>query len=501
MAYIIGDSFDPYLAITDASSNYWETSAAWVISSTTRFGTGQSLSTTTSNSTQLSKTIPSGGTESTLFAAFAFRFNGAFTGSTDNAGIQFLDSGTAQVTILFRSDGAIVVRSGSRSGTTIATFNAAFSANVWTHFQIKTVIHNTAGSVEIRLNGNTSDDFSATNINTRGGTSNNYATQVAVVTSSMSGVSNIFDDLMFYSSSGAAPNDWIGDIRATWLAPTADTAQKQFTASPTSSTNFGTQAQSSTNTLSITAGQIRTSAIITTPVGGTLGKATVNFNAGFTGKAKVGLYDSDGTASAPGTLLATSNEVTNPVTGTNDFTFASPPLLTINHQYYLALITDTNCTLKAGTAATSYTQTQAYASGFPSTMAGASGSANQAVMFGTITATNSGCVQELIEDGATTYVFDSTAGHFDLYDFADLATTPAAIVGVNVRSFGAKSDAGARSGTVRVKSGATSQDGATLALSTSFQNIPLWLPTDPNTSAAWTAAAVNALQAGPKTVS
>lgn len=498
MAYIIGDSFDPYAAITDAAANYWETSASWTISSTTRFGAGQSLSTTITNATLLQKTI--GSNETTLFAAFAYRFNGAFSGTNQQAGIQFLDSGTAQVTIIFRADGAIVVRSGGASGTVVATFTAAFSASVWTHFQIKTVINSTTGSVEIRLNGNTSDDFSATNINTRGGTSNNYATQVAVVTSAMSGVTNIIDDLLFYSSSGAAPNDWVGDIRATWQAPTADTAQKQFTASPASSSAFGVSTQSGSNTLSITAGQIRTTAILTTPVGGTLGKATVNFNAGFTGKAKVALYDSDGASSAPGTLLATSAEVTNPVTGTNDFTFSSPPLLVMNHQYYLALITDTNCTLKAGAAATSYTQTQAYASGFPATMSGASGSANQALMFGTITATNSGCVQELIEDGAATYVFDSTAGHFDLYDCADLASTPASIIGVNVRSFGAKSDAGARTATIRVKSGATSQDGATLALSTSFQNMNLWLPTDPNTSAAWTGAAINALQIGPKTV-
>ena len=244
---------------------------------------------------------------------------------------------------------------------------------------------------------------------------------------------------------------------------------------------------------------MRAGSLITTPVGGTLGKATANFNAAMTGNAKIALYDSDGAAGVPGTLIATSNQVTNPVIGTNDFTFSSPPLLRIAHQYYLAILTDTNCTLKAAASgATTYIQMQAYVSGFPATMTPTSNTANNPVIFGTITATNSGCVQELIQDGTTTYVFDSTVGHFDLYDFDDLAATPASILGLSLRAFVSKSDAGARSGALTLKSGATSQDSATVVLSTTNSNLVMVQDTDPNTGSAWTAAAINALQAGPK---
>jgi len=439
--------------------------------------------------------------QQTIFAAFAFIWNAAFSGTNEVIGVQYLDGATAQVTICLRSDGAVVVRRGGNAGTVVQTFTGVFSANAWTHIQIKTVIDGSAGEVHIRLNGNSSDDFAATGLNIKS-SANSYGNVVVLNQTVLNGTTSVVfcQHLAFFDSSGSAPwNNWVGDIRANIIRPSADTAQKQFAPSPATSTNFGEQTQVSTNTLAITAGQIRVARIITTPVGGTLGKATANFNAAMTGNAKIALYDSDGAAGVPGTLIATSNQVTNPIIGTNDFTFSSPPLLRIAHQYYLAILTDTNCTLKGATgSSTTYIQTQAYASGFPATMTPAGSTATDPVLFGTITATNSGCVQELTEDGTTTYVFDSTVGHYDLYDFDDLAATPASILGLSLRGFVSKSDSGARSGALTMKSGATSQDSATAVLSTTMSNLVMVQDTDPNTGVAWTSAAINALQAGLK---
>jgi hypothetical protein len=61
-----------------------------------------------------------------------------------------------------------------------------------------------------------------------------------------------------------------------------------------------------------------------------------------------------------------------------------------------------------------------------------------------------------------------------------------------------KSDSGARNGQIRVKSGATEVGGADTALSTSYGWLTRVDTVDPNTGAPWTAAAVNALQVGPK---
>ena len=64
-----------------------------------------------------------------------------------------------------------------------------------------------------------------------------------------------------------------------------------------------------------------------------------------------------------------------------------------------------------------------------------------------------------------------------------------------------KSDAGTRTAAVQLKSGATTVASPTLSLTTSGWQWAWRTDTvDPNTSAAWTPAAVNGVQIGPKTV-
>ena len=60
-----------------------------------------------------------------------------------------------------------------------------------------------------------------------------------------------------------------------------------------------------------------------------------------------------------------------------------------------------------------------------------------------------------------------------------------------------KGDAGARSGQVQVKSGATTVQSTALVLATTWQWSERVDTVDPNTSAGWTNSAVNALQIGP----
>jgi hypothetical protein len=113
---------------------------------------------------------------------------------------------------------------------------------------------------------------------------------------------------------------------------------------------------------------------------------------------------------------------------------------------------------------------------------------------------NFAMVDELKLDQNTSYVFGATAGQTDIYNMADLTVTPTAIPLVTVRHAMAKSDTGARSATTQVRSGATTQDQATVLLATSYQWQDTYFTVDPNTSAAWTFAGVNALQCGPKVV-
>jgi hypothetical protein len=279
--------------------------------------------------------------------------------------------------------------------------------------------------------------------------------------------------------------------------PSADTAQKQF--NPLSPV-IDIASNSTASTRSLSVDTVYWSPAFTADCSGTVGKCTANFNAAITGNVKAALYANDGGGGVPGTLLATSNAVVNPVIGINDFTFASPPSVTQGNIYYIAYLSDTAWVSKStGATATNYTQSQSYASGFPSYASTTGGVVFSVYATASITVTsNATLVDEAAQDGDATYVYSSTNGHEDLYDLADLAATPTSIVGVQSRMFAKKSDSGTRNGQIRVKSGGTEVGGTDTALSTSYTWLNKVDTVDPNTSAAWTASAVNALQVGPK---
>ena len=497
MAWIIGDSFDFYSGDSASLSGLWDSVASysgWGISSTTRFSVGRSL-TIGNCSNILTKAF--GSNEATVFLAVAHRRDSSLSGTAKDANLQLLDGATAQCTVVFESSGNIVLKSGGIAGTVLATYSSAFAgAGAWNHFQIKVVINNTTGSITVRKNGDASDTFSATSLNTRGGTANNYANSLLVLGGN-SVATSFFDDLLCYSAAGAAPNTWVGDVKAVQLMASADTAQKDFTASPTTITD--TASSITTNNQAVAANFVWWTNGFTADCSGTVGTVTANFNAGITGSVKAAIYANDGAGGAPGTLLATSNAVVNPVLGTNAFTFGSPPAVVRNTSYRIGYLSDTAWTSKGGTlAAGQYTQSQSYGSGFPSPATPSSGTTYPLYGTATVTITNASNVGEAAQDGDTTYVYDSTSGHEDLYDLDNLTTTPTTIIAVQSRMFAKKSDSGTRNGQIRVKSGATEVGGTDTVLGTNYGWLNKVDTVDPNTSAAWTASAVNALQVGPK---
>lgn len=121
--------------------------------------------------------------------------------------------------------------------------------------------------------------------------------------------------------------------------------------------------------------------------------------------------------------------------------------------------------------------------------------------FGRSTGTdNFALVDEKPENGDTDYLTAATVGNKDLYDCGNLSSTPSAIHAVQTEMFARKDDAVARAVRVNIKSGATTSNGATKAMATTYTVSRNLLLVDPNTSAAWAAAAVNAAQIGPEVV-
>jgi hypothetical protein len=103
-------------------------------------------------------------------------------------------------------------------------------------------------------------------------------------------------------------------------------------------------------------------------------------------------------------------------------------------------------------------------------------------------------VDENPVDDNTTYVEDSTSGHIDLYDFANLSvlnSIKGAMVCVDCEDTSANSTL-----QVQCVSGATTVNSANLTVITSYTTVSNILETDPNTNSAWSVSNFNAAQFG-----
>jgi len=123
------------------------------------------------------------------------------------------------------------------------------------------------------------------------------------------------------------------------------------------------------------------------------------------------------------------------------------------------------------------------------------GSSTQWVRGGTDTGANYSQVSELPPSIAQ-YVSSPTVANRDLYTMSDLGVAVNSINCVEAIALAQNSDAGGGSIGLTLKSGATINEATAIGLSTSAGYVGSRWETDPNTAAAWTIAAVNALEAG-----
>jgi hypothetical protein len=500
MSYIFGDGFDLYASTTDAGLNYWDSASSSILSvGAGRFTGSQAVCMVVNGSTGLGLYKSSGSNDAAHHIVCSFTNNVALSGTVSGMYIQLLDGATPQCSIVFRSDGTILLTSGGPTGSTLATYSSAFSASTWTAYEFEVVINNSTGSFAVRKNGSGSNDFSATGLNTRGGTANNYANRLAIGTQTVTGApfngntqTQRLDDVLWRSDSSAP--SWVGDVRCYTRMPASDVST-QFTRN--ASTFSQTPVTAGGSTAGTTIGQGRYIPF-TAQFDGTVGSASVSLSTGYTGNMKCSIFASSG--SAPTTVLGSATAISNPVTGNNSFTFGTPVSVTRGTQYYLGFCADSGSGIwNIGSGGTGLSDSGTYAS-FP--RATPSTASTQGVVgTWTITVTsNAAVVADTTQDSTTSYVSDSTATDADFYNLGSISLTPASTIAVTTRGFAQKTDAGSRVGGVQLKSASTTVQ-ATGALNTTFSWLWRTDTVDPATSAAWTAAAVNAATIGPTVVS
>jgi len=350
MAWLLGDGFDFYSVTADAAvpGTVWDntfTNPGAINSSITRFGVGNSVALA---STAIFASFAFANS-TTIYVNFAFMPNTTVGSGNTALGGFFLTDGNPiaaniQCGVFIRQSGEIMVVSNSAyNAIAVSPKLSAIAQNVWVHYQIKVVINNTTGSVEVRLNGNPTADYLVTGLNTRAATANNYCNHLYITNGTSLNSANV-DDFYAFNDLGAAPNTWQGDVRAVQQMPSAD------------------------NSVSWT-----------------------------------------------------------PDTGT---------------------------------------------SRFPR-------------------------VNEVRQNGDTSYVSTSGIGNIDQYNVTPLAVTPLSIIAVQTKMVTRMDDAGPHQVKSRLTSGATASDSATLTLSTNYQWLQQVYAVDPNTAAAWSAANLNAVKIGP----
>lgn len=497
MSYIFGDGFDLYALNTNAVAGYWDGGSAAYSLIPGRFTGSQALR-ANSAGTDIYLIKNSGGANDPVHhVVCALRYTGSLAGTNSGAYLLFSDGATNQCCVVFRSDGAILLQSGTVGGATLATYTGAVTASgTWFAFEFEVTIHPTAGRFRARKNGNPVDDFdSGAVLNTRPGT-NTYANRLSIGNFATAAVSNDLDDILWRSDATSVP--WVGDVRCYTRYP-ATTAQGQFLPSP-SPAIINTAVQN--NSASDPTGTSRYTPFTATYTG-TIGTIAVFVTPAFTGNLKCSLFSS--VTGAPAAVLGSATVLVNPVIGLNIITFPTPVAVVKGTQYWFGLSHDVTAAFgtNSGTAIASLSTSVSYAS-FPvaSPTLSASGSQFSVVATINITPTNNAeFVSETLQDGTTTYVYDSTVGHADFYNIAALSGTPASTIATIVRGYIEKSDAGSRFGTVQLKSGAATVTAPSVNLSTNFGWAYRVDTVDPNTGAAWTAAAVNAVQIGPTVIS
>lgn len=160
-------------------------------------------------------------TSTEVIVGYAFFFTGV-----NLLMVNFKDeTGTNIATHINSGTGGEVFR-GSKTGTSLGTYTAAWTTGTWQYAEIRMLRHATLGEFEVRANGVL--QLGLLGLNTAGG-----STDVAQISLSVTGqnANDLWvDDLYVLNTLGAAPqNTFLGDVRVTALVPKAPGTNSQFT--------------------------------------------------------------------------------------------------------------------------------------------------------------------------------------------------------------------------------------------------------------------------------
>lgn len=486
-----GDGFEGYATGTDLAARVDAYNNATIMNAShTAFNVGQSVA-----NADFTKIFEGATNETTLYFSVRLKYESAVTGSGRNVYLTFMDAATDQVTIEWTDSKQIIVRSGGKTGTILATYTNAFNLNVHDSWQGKIVINNTTGSVELRKNGNSTNFVTAlTGVNTRAGSANAYVNAIKVFEDN----TWVMDDLFVNNNDGTAPSGWPTDYRNIPSLTTGAGGSTDFL--PDLSPRI--LGQTVNTFFEVLGGDEEFGIQFVAPVSGTITTILLEIHANMTGHMRAAIVAADAAAQAggPGTLLEISAELTNPVAGVTTFTLNSTVTLTRGVAYWIFFFADAtvsvNCNSGNGTLLATWNRT--YSAGYQANLNLGYGGSVAPCMYTNLTPFNWSLVSEVAEDGDTTFVQSGTLNAKDMYTIAALGVTPTSIIGVEAMLIVRKSNSGPRSVALMVNANSSGDTEQVVGdLSNGYTAVSKFMPLDP-TGAAWTQAHVEAAQVGIK---
>jgi hypothetical protein len=215
MALILAESCEMLSTTAQALAKGW---TATVALGATGSAWGLPAFTGTNSSHSTVKSLPSNNTN-TLTLGFRYKI------ASNVAGIiaAFRDSGSNQIELRVDVNGDLnVTRSGAAAitGVSATTTHPLAPAATWYYIEIQTIIHPTAGTIKVWVNGTlTSINYSS--LNTRS-SANSYANQVLI--SAPGSASTFWHDIYVNDSTGSVNTGNLGDVRVACMRPTSDSS-------------------------------------------------------------------------------------------------------------------------------------------------------------------------------------------------------------------------------------------------------------------------------------
>lgn len=462
------------------------------------------------------------GTYATI--VFGFTINMEINNLSDYAGVQLLDGATEQLGIGFNGNGQLTVRRGSMvSGTLLDTSTETISNGANHTLEVKVTINTTTGSVVANLDGVEITNISG--VNTDANASGQLDTFAFSVDSGGSTASTLckFDNLYILDTTGGSPlNDILGEPIVETTFPNSD-VQQQWTIQ---TTYMGEPWRTADVTPQPGANRLYLRKF-TAPVTGNIDSlqcipAATNGTARFKGA----IYADNGSGTAPsGSPLKAGDEITGTTAGANlTLTLPSSLAITSGTIYWIGWITDSSVNMyETDDGLAAFRATATYTSGVPDPAPSMTSGIENLALWANVSGMSDNYTQvdfnpdgiadavllEVSQAGESqalgdlSYNDSSTVNNEDLYGHNALVNNPSTIFSAVTKALIRKTDGGARTIDIRMKSGTTSSSGARSGLSPSTSYTYLWsnFDTDPDTGSAWTKAGLDAASRGQKVAS